>query len=554
MRLKMLLFLILVPVLVAGCGGGSNQSGTAISKLAASQGCVSQDCHATWTSPGSGAVIAEEWRASAHNLKNGAGCADCHEPHAGHPQSCSKCHGGGSGVAIRNPDGAGKCGKCHGLSYPGDVMVAQAPQHFGNISASELNTKYRASYVSSRNVNNCRNCHNPHNPSGAITIARQWAQSAHGNTKAKAYAYYDFKTMGSAQPSSTTFESNCVRCHTTTGYINFVNSGFVDIHAWGSGSDKTKEVTACNACHDDGAGRTYGYGLRNVAVVSIYYNYSSSKSSPTVKLNNNKTLYPDAGASNLCMPCHTGRAVGQMIKDAAALGLNFANVNMPNGHYRSAGATVFQLGGYEFVGRSYSNASFLHSSIGLGNNRGTGGKGPCITCHMTNGTSHLFMPVTLDDVKAVTGVVSATCVKCHDSSFQTSHTAVSLQVRKAGYGAALAMLNIIKTGKSTSTDWDTFDPGNGANTMGASFNYNLLSSEPGAYAHNPLYTKRLIYDSIDWISNAGMDDDVAAAISAATLPGSITNPITKIAYTPAEVAGLKSLAIAYLSGSGGGRP
>lgn len=557
MRILRLFSPILIPLFLYGCGGGGNQQqAAAVSKLAASEECI--NCHVEALSPGTGAHITDEWRASAHNIGDGAGCADCHEPAPGHPNVCDTCHGGGakptSDEVSRNPDAAGKCLKCHGLSFPNDIMLRLAPQHFGNMTASSLNTKYRASYVSSLYLNNCRSCHNPHDPSSAIRIARQWAQSPHGDTKAGAYTAYDFKTRGTAQPFSTTFEANCVRCHTTTGYLNFVSSGFLDVHAWGSASDKTKQVTGCNVCHDNGDGRSYGYHLRSVPAVSIYYNYSSSKTSPTVKLNNNATVYPDAGPSNMCMPCHTGRAIGRMIKDAAALGLNFANANTPSGHYRAAGASLFQMGGYEFEGKSYANASFLHSSIGLSNSRGTGSKGPCITCHLTSSTSHLFLPVTLDDAKAVTGVVSTTCVKCHDGVFQTSHTAASLQESKAGYAAALALLNVIKTGKSTSTNWNTFSPGNGANTMGASFNYSLLSSEPGAYAHNPLYTKRLIYDSIDWISNASMDGNVAAAIDGATLPGSITNPVTKIAYTPAEIAALKTLAIAYLSGSGGGRP
>ena len=556
MRTVRLLSPLLIPLFFAGCGGGGDQQLEAVSKQAASQDCIS--CHISAVSPGTAQSITQEWEASVHNTANGAGCADCHDPAPGHPNVCDSCHAGGGtptgDEVTRNPDAAGKCAKCHGLAHPNDVMVKLAPQHFGNMTASTLNTKYRASYVNSRSMNNCTYCHNPHNMSGAIVLARQWAQSPHGDTKAGAYAAYDFKTRGSAPPMSTSFAANCVRCHTTTGYINFVKSGFLDVHAWGAATDKTKEVTGCNVCHDNGTGRSYGYQVRAVPPARIYYNYSSSKTFPTVKLNNNAVAYPDAGPSNVCMPCHTGRGIGRMIKEAAALGLNFANANSPAAHYRAAGAHLFQASGYEYDGRSYVNANFLHQSIGLGNTRGTGGKGPCVTCHMASGTSHLFLPVTLDNSLAVTGIVSTACVKCHDGAFRPVQTPVSLQTAKAGYAAALVMLNQIKNGKSTSTNWNSFSPGNGANTMGASFNYSLLASEPGAFAHNPLYTKRLIYDSIDWISDASLDYDVAAAINAVTLPASITNPVTKIAYSPAEIAGLKALAVAYLQGTGGGRP
>lgn len=570
MRTLRLLSPILIPLFISGCGGGADPQLSAVSKLAASQECIG--CHAEALSPGTGLIISEEWQASTHNTGNGAGCADCHDPAPGHPNLCDSCHGGGGkptgDEVARNPDAAGKCAKCHGLSFPNDVMLRLAPQHFGNMTASALNTRYRASYVSSRYISHCTYCHNPHDTGSAIVKARQWAESPHGDTRAGAYSAYDFKTRGSAPPMSISFEANCVRCHTTTGFLNFVKSGFLDVHTWGRDSDKTKEVTGCDACHDNGAGRSYSYQVRSVPAATIYYNYSSAKTFPTVKLNNSATVYPNAGPSNVCMPCHTGRGIGRMIKDAAALGLNFANANSPGAHYRPAGANLFQVSGYEFDTRSYVNPQFLHSSIGMSNTRGTGSKGPCITCHMSSDNSHLFLPVTLDATQVITGVISTTCVRCHDGSFQPSHSAASLQAGKAGYAAALAVLNLLKTGKSTSTNWDSFSPGNGANTMGASFNYSLLSADPGAFAHNPLYTKRLIYDSIDWINDGILDDDVEAAVNSAALTPntttglvSLSNPITKLAYFPAQAAGsvsatalaqVKSDAIIYLLGSPGG--
>jgi hypothetical protein len=40
--------------------------------------------------------------------------------------------------------------------------------------------------------------------------------------------------------------------------------------------------------------------------------------------------------------------------------------------------------------------------------------------------------------------------------------------------------------------------------MGAAFNYSLLHHEPGAWAHNRLYAKLLIFDSIDWLEAASI--------------------------------------------------
>ena len=41
--------------------------------------------------------------------------------------------------------------------------------------------------------------------------------------------------------------------------------------------------------------------------------------------------------------------------------------------------------------------------------------------------------------------------------------------------------------------------------MGTNFISSLFSNDPGAYTHNPTYTKQLIYDSIDWLVDGKMD-------------------------------------------------
>jgi len=52
--------------------------------------------------------------------------------------------------------------------------------------------------------------------------------------------------------------------------------------------------------------------------------------------------------------------------------------------------------------------------------------------------------------------------------------------------------------------------------FGAAHNYNYLHHEPGAYAHNRFYAKRLIFDSIDWVDNYVLDGSIT--IDKATYP------------------------------------
>jgi hypothetical protein len=54
----------------------------------------------------------------------------------------------------------------------------------------------------------------------------------------------------------------------------------------------------------------------------------------------------------------------------------------------------------------------------------------------------------------------------------------------------------------------------GKNNMGAAFNFNLLLHDPGAYAHNSRYVKRLIYDAIDWLDDNRMNYSTGETLSA----------------------------------------
>jgi hypothetical protein len=574
---------VLVPMILAGCG---NNSAAPVSALAASQSCIG--CHSSAVSPVTGESIVEEWKRSTHNTKNGAACADCHEPDPGHPTSCGKCHNGaapsgdGHDVTI-NPVAAGKCEKCHTrsdrLSFVNATTVYR--WHFNNVTSatSPLNYKYPASYASAANsayFNDCRTCHNPHDTSTAISISRQWAKSGHGRVQDNARVAYDFKTRGTYEPVNLTFQLNCVRCHTTTGYIGFVSSGFtVQKPFAGPGypvvqnlpttsstnpnisPDRHKEVTGCNACHDNGQGSAYNFALRGVAPFVAYFNYSSpTKLGQTVKINNSPLYFPDAGTSNICVPCHGGRATGRLITAAAAKFLNFSSIAKLSAHLYVGAATLYKESGYEFDGRSYDNpANFAHDRIGQGNYMNTGTRGPCITCHMNSDRSHSFLPVSLDDPthRNITAITSRTCSHCHDGSSAIAWTPQDLQNKKAGLAAALAALNALLTRDGlTGTNWAAVPafPGkkNGANNMGAAFNADLLKNDGGAFAHNDTYVKRLIYDSIDWLNNGVMDNDTETAINSLVSAGKIPSTTGSAAIQYLQGTSVNP------SGRGGSRP
>jgi hypothetical protein len=250
---------------------------------------------------------------------------------------------------------------------------------------------------------------------------------------------------------------------------------------------------------------------------------------------------------------------------------NFGNASFINSHYLTAGGQVFTVTGYEFDGRPYNNIpEYLHDKIGTSATVqlvpyvDTGSNGPCIGCHMSrpnkNG-NHLFMPITrsTSSYGEVIGIASEMCMRCHGPSptlildlvkeqkkqFMEAlealkeQMAVKLQMYFFPYYPYWFRTSTYTATKTTCTEnvpvknWQTNGTGEltsavtatmptcseiagnndgtvgtGQNNMGAAFNFNLLEHDPGAYVHNRMYAKRLIYDSIDWVDDGLMNYSV----------------------------------------------
>lgn len=555
------LLMVAVAALLSGCGEKAGVA-SGSSKSEQSLSCIT--CHRNVISPETGKQIVEEWKLSRHNTSNGAGCGDCHEPEVGHPSGCNLCHGGlppaASDRVSKNPDEDQKCKKCHGASgvFPRGTRRA----HYGETSAPAAFGGYTAAYVSTNYIGKCRKCHNPHDPSSVIEYNREWARSGHGNVAAGSRTARDFKLYGTSLTAARAYSNYpritstdaaviaaggtpvCVRCHTTTGYVNFVESGFQNLGAFGNSLDKSKEVTGCDACHTG-----YGFTQRKVGRVKIYFNFSSMVSHAVIR--DNVIEYPDLGVSNLCVPCHAGRGLGGDIKKLAGAGADFSRIDSPGAHDFSGAGLLTATSGYEFAGKNYTTGAGAitgHDTTGLGS-----GKGPCITCHMNKNSaadSHTFKPVvhaatrfdlytanrTWSQVYSVSSnspaslkVAALTSRSCNVSGCHAGLDVAKMNSDKEGYISALAALNqwvrlvrnvpvnaAVACVDSTNpprllTKWNYVDS-DGQFLMGATFNLSLLNNEPGGYVHNPLYAKRLVYDSIAYLMQAESQVDVASAI------------------------------------------
>jgi trimeric autotransporter adhesin len=467
-----------------------------------------------------GSIVKGSVQQTTFNFTSGANfCVTCHtpsivsafngSPHASHSVTCSSCHTGGA----HNPDfTASACDGCHrdGTgSVPGHPLAIGnyacitchdphttvgtgtsgdfTPAHFNNLTGAG----YPASYLTSRA--GCANCHNPSAENTAIRY--QWGASGHAATTEPPWRAYDFKTM-----------SGCAQCHTTTGFIAY-STGKVTA-AWGLASDKTKEVLTCVGCHSNIATGA----LRPVKAVRPFADDSYRNR--------------EVGSSNLCMNCHSGRNNGNSIQIKVG-SANFGNLPFIAPHYLAAAATLHGTGGFHFPGQAYAfYSSNSHRAIGMGNKAGTGDSGPCVGCHMSAPDKHLYLAVAVDANRTITAITSPACANCHAASLEVAQ----LNAEKLAFANALKVLKAMLADRGfvysssypyfSATNWGADQTG--ANAMGAAFNYVLLLSETGAYAHNGAYAKKLIADSIDCLYNGSVTGSIDSALSHLETTGAIT--------------------------------
>jgi len=334
----------------------------------------------------------------------------------------------------------------------------------------------------------------------------------------------------------TASRGSCQRCHTSTGASNFMKSPstyvangtgntFTHLTNWSAtGGSPQNELLYCWGCHtNSGKGTLYAPGARTETYAAIVNAGTGTTGTAAV------IAYPDIKGSNVCMTCHVGREVGENIKNTTdADGV----LSFINSHYLTAGATLFGQSGYTYAGRSYTAPNFFaHDKIGTTAQPGTGTNGPCVTCHMTSPKKHLFTNVSTNTSGVITKITSTSCVSCHTGA--NALTATSLETEHEDYKAAIAALNAALAAKGIHffeahpyfyagaggtggafTNWGgPYGVAFWKDTMGAAFNLNLLLHDPGGYAHNRFYAKRLIWDSIDFIDNGVLDDSVPAELT-----------------------------------------
>ena len=475
--------------------------------------------------------------------------------------ACASCHSPGTlpwpppGLSFHGKyTGSDQCIKCHDPQQPYPGSISGYP-HYSNFTTAQ--------YISANFT--CDNCHRyaPTSSFNVYSANYQWAQSGKGNPKSPAYVARDFKLLGSPAPATpeNSVGDDCVRCHTATGFANYVsNSDFSDIHAWGSPTDRTRQMLACPTCHTptpfDGtfSRRTVGRvtdvaNFPDVKNVVAWYSYSSAE---TKKIRKNK-IYDNNGIdmrdSNICITCHAGRSVGSLLQaietKMGKSSLFWRNVDFIDPHGMGAANLMFDGvdAGYNYLPTSIFSTT---DHVNIGNEIG---QGPCVGCHMTATEKHLFSAVTKDSNGAIGAITTTVCANCHGYG-AIPMDAGTLELKKSGFLAAIGDLRTQLVAKGiyfnpqgvevpgrssayyffTTADTNQQNYGTrvvswyfngsyqGSQLMGAAFNLRLLQSEAGCYVHNSAYVKRLLYDSLEYLIYGTVTTPVHHDISGSISP------------------------------------
>ena len=343
-------------------------------------------------------------------------------------------------------------------------------------------------------------------PTGTIPVSEvpfyaEWASSPHADRKSEPFNHWNKE---GAIPVT------CARCHSTPGFLDYIGAdgtvaGVVD-HPAPIGT-----VITCGACHNS----------KTLTLTSVTFPSG-------LKIENQ-------GADARCMTCHQGvesgnsvsRATANIPDDKVEPKLTFINV-----HYRAAGATLFgnmARGAFEYSGKTYAGR-FEHRAP---YNR-------CTTCHELH-TVAVKVTTCAACHKEVTSKQALHLIRANKVDFDGNDNstegiaqeienlrgrlleaimayAKSVSGRPIAYHLDAYPYFFIDTNNNGMADKEEARFPNKYNAwtprlLKAAYNYQFVTKDPGAFAHNPTYTLQILYDSL-----ADLGAKVTVDLAKATRP------------------------------------
>ena len=313
---------------------------------------------------------------------------------------------------------------------------------------------------------------------------QDWFRSAHANAAAEAFRHWDDEGEVNAR---------CATCHSGEGFRDFhgldgTEAGVVD------GPINTGGVVDCGTCHNAGLAE-----VREITFPS-------------------GVVHPVTGVEASCLTCHQGRSAGADVEKAiAGLPVDEPNADLGfiNPHYATAAATWlggYGEAGYHYEGQTYSGRFFHAKPVESCNSCHEPHTleivfEPCQTCHEAESPEDIRIARQSYDGSGKTDVGIHSDIAANAGTLMDMIRAYTTEVAGAPviydgtrYPYFFADANgdgAIDMEDGSPVAYKSWTP----RSLRAAFNWKLVTADPGNYAHNPLYTLELLYDSIADLSD-----------------------------------------------------
>lgn len=309
------------------------------------------------------------------------------------------------------------------------------------------------------------------------SIIQKWLGSGHADSSSPSFTHWDGEEM---------IPGSCANCHSGEGFRDFYGLdgsavGTVD-HPVAPGG-----VVDCATCHTDGL----------ADINAVLFPSGMRVSTP--------------GSSRTCLTCHQGRESGGSVAAATATMDDDAvipELSFINPHYAAAGAMMqgsLVGGGYQYPGKSYmgrfthvpplSTCTDCHDPHSLEVEVSS-----CVRCHGTDDPRAIRTSAGDHDgdgeretgIHAEIAALSATLLDAIET-YSTEVTPAAI-----AYSANYPYFMVAEGEENAGSPFASWTP----RLLRAAYNYKFVTSDPGAYAHNPHYAIQLLHDSITDLSAA----------------------------------------------------
>lgn len=313
-----------------------------------------------------------------------------------------------------------------------------------------------------------------------------WARSGHSDASSEAFAHWN--EAGEIPPA-------CSVCHSGAGFRAFHG---LDGSAPGvpAAPVATGGVVDCATCHNPGLAQ-----IREIRFPS-------------------GVMHPVAStAETSCMTCHQGRASGvQVNKAVASLEADKpdAKLSFINPHYAVAAATWlggYAGGGYHYPGRSYSGRFFharpvttcvsCHEPHSLKVAEQT-----CLTCHENGTPENIRLSRQSYDgsgnlEKGIKADIAANAERLLGLIIDYASTVAATPMVFDGHKHPYFFADANGDGRADEADgksvaYNAWTP----RLLQAAYNWKFVTTDAGAFAHNPHYALELLYDSTEDLAGA----------------------------------------------------